>query len=92
MSNSGLMAWRVPQVLGVGYGYVGDALNGRMALEMMALLVLLKLVGAAPARCRHAAPLFEIRQSCSADPVPGRSQQHSTQSSSAPTAPPSVLP
>ncbi|HXX45849.1 MAG TPA: chloride channel protein [Candidatus Acidoferrales bacterium] len=40
----GLMGWWVPQVLGVGYGYVGDALNGRMALRLMALLILLKLV------------------------------------------------
>jgi len=38
----GLMGLWVPQVLGVGYGYVGDALNGRMALRVMALLVLLK--------------------------------------------------
>jgi chloride channel protein, CIC family len=43
----GLMGWFVPQVLGVGYGYVGDALNGRMALKLMALLVVLKLLGAA---------------------------------------------
>ena len=42
----GLMGWFVPQVLGVGYGYVGDALNGRMALNLMALLVVLKLLGA----------------------------------------------
>ena len=41
---AGLMGWFVPQVLGVGYGYVGDALNGRMALRLMALLILLKLV------------------------------------------------
>ena len=41
---TGLLAWRVPQVLGVGYGYVGDALNGRMALELMAVLVVFKLV------------------------------------------------
>ena len=40
----GLLGWPVPQVLGVGYGYVGDALNGKMALELMALLVVLKLV------------------------------------------------
>ena len=40
----GIMALFVPQVLGVGYGYVGDALNGRMALGIMALLVVLKLV------------------------------------------------
>ena len=42
----GLMGWFVPQVLGVGYGFVGDALNGRMALKVMALLVILKLIGA----------------------------------------------
>jgi len=40
----GLMGWFVPQVLGVGYGYVGDALNGRMALNLMLLLVVLKLL------------------------------------------------
>jgi chloride channel protein, CIC family len=40
----GLIGWFVPQVLGVGYGYVGDALNGNMAFKMMLLLVVLKLV------------------------------------------------
>jgi CIC family chloride channel protein len=40
----GLMGWFVPQVLGVGYGFVGDALNGRMAFEMMALLIVLKFM------------------------------------------------
>lgn len=40
----GLMGLFVPQVLGVGYGYVGDALNGGMALKLMALLVVLKLL------------------------------------------------
>jgi CIC family chloride channel protein len=39
----GLMGWFVPQVLGVGYGFVGDALNGNMAFQMMLLLVVLKL-------------------------------------------------
>lgn len=39
----GVMGLFVPQVLGVGYGYVGDALNGVMALKIMALLVFLKL-------------------------------------------------
>jgi CIC family chloride channel protein len=38
------MGWFVPQVLGVGYGYVGDALNGRMALNLMFLLLILKLL------------------------------------------------
>jgi CIC family chloride channel protein len=41
----GLMGWLVPQVLGVGYTYVGSALNGSMALKLLLLLVALKLVG-----------------------------------------------
>jgi CIC family chloride channel protein len=40
----GLLGWVVPQVLGVGYTYVGDALNGNMALKLMALLIVLKLI------------------------------------------------
>ena len=40
----GVMGWFVPQVLGVGYGYVGDVLNGNMALKLMLLLLVLKLV------------------------------------------------
>ncbi|MDR3744668.1 MAG: chloride channel protein [Acidobacteriaceae bacterium] len=40
----GAMGWFVPQVLGVGYSYVGDALNGRMALHLMLLLLALKLI------------------------------------------------
>jgi chloride channel protein, CIC family len=39
----GLMGWFVPQVLGVGYVYVGAALNNTMAFKLMALLVALKL-------------------------------------------------
>ena len=39
----GAMGWFVPQVLGVGYGFVGDALNGRMAFHLMLLLLVLKL-------------------------------------------------
>jgi len=39
----GLMGWFLPQVLGVGYGFVGGALNGRMAFQLMLLLVVLKL-------------------------------------------------
>jgi CIC family chloride channel protein len=39
----GLLGWFVPQVLGVGYSYVGEALNGQMALQLMAMLVVLKL-------------------------------------------------
>ncbi len=40
----GCLGWFVPQVLGVGYGYVGYALNGNMAVKLMALLVVLKLL------------------------------------------------
>jgi len=40
----GVLGWFVPQVLGVGYGFVGHALNGHMALNLMMLLVFLKLI------------------------------------------------
>jgi CIC family chloride channel protein len=40
----GVMGWFVPQVLGVGYGFVGDALNGNMAIRLMLLLLVLKLI------------------------------------------------
>jgi CIC family chloride channel protein len=40
----GVVGWFVPQVLGVGYGFVGNALNSNMTLTLMALLVVLKLV------------------------------------------------
>lgn len=43
----GLMGLLLPQVLGVGYSYVGDALNGSMPLKLMALLVVLKLIAVA---------------------------------------------
>ena len=40
----GVTGWFVPQGLGVGYGYVGDALNGTMTLKLMLVLVVLKLI------------------------------------------------
>src|SRR5437867_9550660 len=40
----GVIAWFVPQVLGVGYVYVGDALNGHLGFQIMALLVVLKIL------------------------------------------------
>jgi len=40
----GVLGLFVPQVLGVGYSYVGDALNGTMALKLMLALVVLKLL------------------------------------------------
>jgi CIC family chloride channel protein len=43
----GLLGWFAPDVLGVGYGVVGQALNGHMVLGAMALLVCLKLVATA---------------------------------------------
>jgi chloride channel protein, CIC family len=38
----GAMGWFVPQLLGVGYAHVGEALNGSMALRLMAVLLVLK--------------------------------------------------
>ncbi len=43
----GLFGLFVPQALGVGYGFVDQALNGKMVLSLMAVLVCLKLVGTA---------------------------------------------
>ena len=43
----GILGWYVPSVLGVGYNHVNQALNGQMALGVMALLVVLKLVATA---------------------------------------------
>lgn len=43
----GLLGWFVPDVLGVGYDHVGEALNGNMVLGTMALLLALKLVATA---------------------------------------------
>jgi CIC family chloride channel protein len=40
----GILALFVPAVLGVGYDFVGNALNGTMAIQVMAILVVLKLV------------------------------------------------
>jgi CIC family chloride channel protein len=43
----GVMGWFVPELLGVGYKYVGDALNSGMALKLMLLLLVLKLFAVA---------------------------------------------
>lgn len=43
----GVMGWFVPQLLGVGYKHVGEALNGGMALKLMVLLLVLKLIAVA---------------------------------------------
>jgi chloride channel protein, CIC family len=43
----GIMGWFVPQLLGVGYKHVGEVLNGRMALRLMILLLVVKLVAVA---------------------------------------------
>ena len=40
----GLMGWFVPDVLGVGYGHVERSAERQMTLEVMALLVVLKLL------------------------------------------------
>ena len=43
----GAMGWFVPQVMGVGYKYVGDALNDHLALKLMLILLVMKLVATA---------------------------------------------
>src|SRR4029077_3751196 len=43
----GLLGWFFPEVLGVGYGFVGQALNGQLVIGAMALLVCLKIVATA---------------------------------------------
>ena len=43
----GLIGWFVPDVLGVGYNHVSQALNGQLVLRTMALLVILKLIATA---------------------------------------------
>jgi len=43
----GLLGWFAPDVLGVGYGVVSQALNGQLVLGTMALLVCLKVVATA---------------------------------------------
>lgn len=43
----GILGWFVPDVLGVGYSHVSEALNSRLALGTMALLVALKLIATA---------------------------------------------
>ena len=39
----GMMGWFVPQMLGVGYKHVGEVLNGRFAIRLMILLLVMKL-------------------------------------------------
>src|SRR5271168_4237067 len=43
----GLMGLFLPEVLGVGYKYVGDALNGSLTLKLMVLLLVMKLIASA---------------------------------------------
>jgi CIC family chloride channel protein len=40
----GLVAMMLPQVLGGGYGWIQEAINGSMALQLMLILVLAKLL------------------------------------------------
>src|SRR5262249_33892883 len=43
----GVMGWFVPQMMGVGYSYVGQGLNEGMAVKLMLLLLVMKLVAVA---------------------------------------------
>lgn len=58
----GIFGLFVPQVLGVGYGFVGDALNGKMALKLMLMLVILKLVAVAMSYASGNAAAFSARR------------------------------
>ena len=40
----GLIALRLPQVLGGGYGWIQDAINGQLALKLLLVLLLAKMV------------------------------------------------
>ena len=40
----GLMALRLPQVLGGGYGWIQEAIKGELALQLLLLLVIAKMV------------------------------------------------
>ena len=62
----GVMGWFVPQVLGVGYGFVGDALNGGMAFRLMLLLLVLKLFAVTTSYAR--ATRRHLRPVCSSAP------------------------
>ena len=43
----GVLGWFVPDVLGVGYSHVSEALNSQLPVRLMVLLVVLKLVATA---------------------------------------------
>lgn len=43
----GLLAMKVPQVLGVGYDYVGQVLNGEITLVFVSSLLVMKLIASA---------------------------------------------
>lgn len=43
----GIMGWFVPISLGIGYQYVGQALNRNMSLQLMALLAVLRVASTA---------------------------------------------
>jgi len=43
----GIFGWFVPEVMGVGYNHVSQALNGQLALRVMVLLVAMKLIATA---------------------------------------------
>jgi len=43
----GLMALTLPQVLGGGYGWIQEAIDGKLALSLMAILIFAKIIGLA---------------------------------------------
>jgi CIC family chloride channel protein len=41
---AGLLGWWIPQVLGVGYGYIDTVLSGNFAIQAVAILAVLRIV------------------------------------------------
>lgn len=40
----GLLAWKFPQILGGGYGWIQDAIDGRLVLKLLLILVFAKIL------------------------------------------------
>ena len=57
----GVMGWFVPQILGVGYTYVGAALNGGMAVKLMVLLLVLKFFAVTTSYASGMPAAFSVR-------------------------------
>jgi hypothetical protein len=59
----GLLALKLPQVLGGGYGWIQLAVQGQLALKLLLVLVGAKLL-ALPSRSHLADPAASLRRRC----------------------------